>query len=78
MNRTGILAVTLGVVSVWVVLAAGVAAVWLTEEVRVFGLVMAPTAIVASLTVLYFEWRARWRHRVRTEHDTPADFDKAA
>ena len=32
-------------------MAAGITAVWLTEDVRVFGLVMLPTAIVAGLLV---------------------------
>ena len=57
MKRAGILAVARAFVSVWVVLAAGLTAVWLTDEVRVVGLVMLPTAIVASLLVLYFDWR---------------------
>ena len=78
MNRATILAVVLAFVSVWVVLAAGLAAVWLTEEVRVVGLVMLPAAIVASLLVLYFDWRGRWMSRVRAEDDTHEDFDRAA
>jgi hypothetical protein len=51
-------------VSIWVVLAAGITAVWLTEEVRVFGLVILPTGIVAALLVVYFDWRAKLRRRV--------------
>ena len=50
--------------SIWVVLAVGITAVWLTAEVRVFGLVILPTAIVAGLLVGYFEWRAKLRRRV--------------
>jgi hypothetical protein len=41
--------VVLAFVGIWVVLAVGATAVWLTGEVRVFGLVALPTAIVASL-----------------------------
>ena len=78
MKRAGILAVALAFVTVWVVLAAGLTAVWLTDEVRVVGLVMLPTAIVASLLVLYFDWRARLMRHARAEHDAHDDFDKAA
>ena len=63
MKRTAIAALALAFVSVWVALAAGLAAVWLTEEVRVVGL-MVPTAIVASLLVLYFDWRERLLRRM--------------
>ena len=65
MKKAAILAVVLAFVSVWVVLAAGLTAVWLTEGVRVVGLVMLPTAIVASLLVLYFDWRGRLMRRAR-------------
>ena len=64
MKRAAILAVALAFVSIWVVMVAGLAAVWLTEEVRVFALVVLPTAIVASLLVLYFDWRGRMMRRV--------------
>jgi len=64
-KKAAILAVVLAFVSVWVVLAAGLTAVWLTEGVRVVGLVMLPTAIVASLLVLYFDWRGRLMRRAR-------------
>jgi hypothetical protein len=60
------------------VLAAGVTAVWLTEEVRVVGLVTLPTAIVASLLVLYFDWRAKLQRRILAERDGRHDLDKAA
>ena len=45
--------VVLAFVGIWVVLAVGATGVWLTGEVRVFGLVALATAIVASLLVLY-------------------------
>jgi hypothetical protein len=63
-NKATIVTLALLFVSIWVVLAAGITAVWLTEEVRVFGLVILPTGIVASLLVVYFDWRARLRRRL--------------
>ena len=65
-------------VSAWVVPAANVTAVWLTEEVRVLGLLLLPTAIVASLLVVYFDWRMRLMRGVPAEHDAHKDLDKAA
>ena len=65
----------LAFVSIFVVLTAGTTAVWLTSEVRVFGLVMLPTAIVAGLLVVYFDWRAKLRNRILAERD---DHRKAA
>jgi predicted ABC-type sugar transport system permease subunit len=53
--------------SFWVVLAAGITAVWLTEGVRVIGLVIVSTAIVAGLLVVYFDWRARLLSGIRDE-----------
>ena len=41
------------------VAVALITAVWLIEEVRLFGLVMIPTAVVAALLVVYFDWRAK-------------------
>ena len=78
MKRSMVLAIALAFVSMWVVMAAGVAAVWLTEEVRVVGLVILPTAIVASLLVLYFDWRAKLQRRILAERDGRHDLDKAA
>ena len=78
MTRSTVLAIALAFVSIWVVLAAGVTAVWLTEEVRVVGLVILPTAIVASLLVLYFDWRAKLQRRILAERDGRHDLDKAA
>ena len=51
-KRAALVAVALAFVSMWVVMAAGLTAVWLTEAARVVGLVMLPTAIVAWLLVL--------------------------
>lgn len=63
-TKSEVVAIVLAFVSMFVVLAAGAAAVWLTSEVRVFGLVILPTAIVAGLLVVYFDWRAQLRNRV--------------
>jgi hypothetical protein len=76
--KSTILAVALALVSIWVVIAAGITAVWLTQEVRVAGLVMVPAAVVAALLVLYFDWRERLRQRIAGERDEPADLEKAA
>ena len=59
MRRASIVAIGVGFVTVWIALASGVAAVWLTGEMRVFGLAVLPAAVVASLLVVFFEWRAR-------------------
>ena len=69
-NKETIVALALAFFSIWVVLAVGITAVWLTSEVRVLGLVMLPTAIVAGLLVVYFDWRAKLRRRVLAERDT--------
>ena len=68
-NKETIVALALVFFSLWVALAVGITAVWLTAEVRVFGLVMLPTAIVAGLLVVYFDWRAKLRRRVLGERD---------
>jgi hypothetical protein len=60
-------AVALSFVSIWVVMTASIAAVWLTEEVSAFGLVVLPTAIVAALLVVYFDWRAKVLNQIRDE-----------
>ena len=62
-----IVAAVLFFVSIWLVIAAGTPPVWLTEQVRVFGLVMLPTAIVAALLVVYFDWRAKVLSRIREQ-----------
>lgn len=79
MKKVTALTVAVALVSILVLLAAGgITAVWLTEEVRVAGLVILPTAIVAFLLVLYFDWRATLQRRVLAERDERADWRKAA
>ncbi len=78
MAKSRIVAVALAFVSIWVVLGAAAAAMWLTEEARVVGLVTVPAAIVAGLLVLYFDWRARVLRPIRAERDGRHELDKAA
>jgi hypothetical protein len=70
-----IVAIVLAFISLFVVMIAGSTAVWLTSEVRVFGLVVLPTAIVAGLLVVYFDWRAKLRDQILADRD---DHKKAA
>lgn len=62
-------AIVLAFISLFVVMIAGSTAVWLTSEVRVFGLVVLPTAIVAGLLVVYFDWREKLRDRIMADRD---------
>jgi hypothetical protein len=66
-DQATVVALALLFVSIWVVFAAGITAVWLTQEVRVFGLVILPTGIVAGLLVVYFAWRDNLRRRALAE-----------
>jgi hypothetical protein len=68
-------AIVLAFISLFVVMITGSIAVWLTSEVRVFGLVALSTAIVAGLLVVYFDWRAKLRNRILADRD---DHKKAA
>ena len=61
-TKSEILAIVLAFISIFVVMMAGFTGVWLTSEVRVIGLVLLPTAIVAGLLVVYFDWRAKLRN----------------
>jgi hypothetical protein len=74
-TKSEIVAIVLAFISLFVVMIAGSIAVWLTSEVRVFGLVVLPTAIVAGLLVVYFDWRAKLRNRILADRD---DLKKAA
>ena len=78
MNKSTVLAIALAFLSVWVIMVAGLTALWLTDEVRVIGLIALPTAIVASLLVVYFDWRARLQRRILTERDAQHQLDTAA
>ena len=74
-TKSEIAAIVLAFITLFVVMTAGITAVWLTSEVRVFGLVMLPTAIVAGLLFVYFDWRAKLRHQILVDRD---DHKKAA
>ena len=78
MKSVPILAVALAFGSIWVAMAAGRTAVWLTEEVRVFSLAVVLTAVAASLLVLYFDWRGRMMRHLRAEPDASQASDPAA
>ncbi|MQA29966.1 MAG: hypothetical protein GEU82_09025 [Luteitalea sp.] len=74
-TKATLLALALVFVGIVVLMTAGITAVWLTAEMRVFGLAVLPTAIVASLLVMYFDWRAKLRGRILAERD---EYRKAA
>lgn len=63
-TRALIVAVAVTFASILVVVTTAMAAVSLTDEVRVSALVILSTAIVASLLVVYFEWRTKTRRRI--------------
>jgi hypothetical protein len=52
---------------VWSILIADITPVWLTEELRMFEVIILPVSIGALLLVAYFDWRAQLRRRLRTE-----------
>lgn len=68
-QATWMTVVALFFVSICVVMTASIAAVWPTEEVRAFGLVVLLTAIVAALLVVYFDWRAKLFSQIRVERN---------
>ena len=68
-TKSEIVAIVLAFISLFVVMIAGSIAVWLTSEVRVFGLVVLPTAIVAGLLVVFFDWRAKLHNRILADRD---------
>jgi hypothetical protein len=63
------LIVTMAVMPVVTALTVGIGGVWLTGEVRVFGLVLLAAAIVGAGLVGYFNWRARFRRQILGESD---------
>lgn len=73
-----ILAVAIAFVGIWAVMTASITAVWLTEEVRVVGLVAVPTGLVAGLLVVYFEWRTKLQVRIREQRKDVERLDEAA
>jgi hypothetical protein len=59
----------LAFISIFVLTTAAATAVWLTSEVRVFGLVLLPTVVVAGLLIAYFAWRATPGDRIQAGRD---------
>jgi hypothetical protein len=59
----------MAVMPVVTALTVGIGGVWLTGEVRVFGLVLLAAAIVGVGLVGYFNWRAKLRRRILAESD---------
>ena len=58
---------TLRLVTMLAILGVGITAVWLTSGVRVFGVAIVPTAVVAAALVGYFGWRSSLRRRILAE-----------
>ena len=78
MRRSTIMAVVLTFVSLFAVLAAGLTAVWLTDELRVLSLVVLPSIVVATLLVLFFEWRGKLQRGGWADLDGPPDHDQVS
>jgi len=70
MRKSRILAILLAFVGLSVVMASGLTAVWLTEEIRVLSLMILPSTVVATLLILYFEWRGKLLRQVGAEADS--------
>ena len=67
-TKAAVVGFGLFVVSMWIVMAGGIRTAWLTDEARVFGLVVLPATIVATLLVRYFDWRAKLFDRTGDDH----------
>jgi hypothetical protein len=78
-KKSTVLAIAFAFVIIRVVMAASSTATWLTGEVRVAGLAILPTAIMALLLILYFDWRAKPQPRILAEPDerTPQSHNRA-
>jgi hypothetical protein len=63
------LILTMAVMPIFTALTVGVGGVWLTGDVRVFGLVGLIAAIFGAALVGYFNWRAEFRRRILGEAD---------
>jgi hypothetical protein len=71
------LTTTIALAGVWVVLTAVITGGWLPEAVLAVARVALPTAVAATLLVLYFDWRHRLMPRVPAD-DTHDAGDEAA
>jgi hypothetical protein len=77
-KRAGVLAAAFALVSMWVVLAAGLTPVWLTDDARVVSLEIVSAVIVVWLLVSYFDWRGRLVRHIRAAHDAHERLGNAA
>jgi hypothetical protein len=64
-TKQTVVGVVLLFVSLWVITSVEITTVSLRTEIIALGVVMLSATIVASLLVLYFDWRARLLSRVR-------------
>ena len=78
MKTSTTLAMALALVSICVLLAAGILALSLTKELRILRLLMVSVAIGGSLLVLYLDWRGKLLRRVLNEREERQDLDTAA
>lgn len=72
MRTTTMLTAAIALAGVSVVLTAGLTEAWLPEAVLAVARVVLPTAMAATLLVLYFDWRRRLMRRVQAD-DGPYD-----
>ena len=77
MRRTTILTTAIALAGVWVVLTTGLTGAWLPEAVRAVGRIVLPTAIAATLLVLYLDWRRRLIRRLQAD-GRPSDVEEKA
>ena len=67
-----VVTVVLVVAAIGAPLVAGSAATWLWPAVKTVVLSVAPPLAMAIVLVAYFNWRARFKHRI-LEHERPDD-----
>jgi hypothetical protein len=67
MNVRKMSAWALVLLSVVAVVAACIAAVWLTNDLRAIGLGIIPVGVISAGLVAYFEWRIKLRRRMLAE-----------
>ena len=66
------LVLTLAVMPILTASTVGIGGVWLTGDLRVFGLVWLIAAIVGAGLVAYFRWRARFLRQIVDEDERRA------
>ena len=63
-----VVTLVLVVAAIGALLVAGSAATWLWPAVKTVALSLAPPLAMAIVLVAYFDWRARFKHRI-LEHE---------